>query len=74
MSGGKWMLSLQLRVFHEGSRFLKRKDITREAIRAAVRSQTLASARLEGRDVPADFKLVPEVQRFLDSVLAARRS
>lgn len=36
---------------------MKRKDITRKAIREAVRSQTLASARLEGRGVPSGFKL-----------------
>lgn len=53
---------------------MKRKDITRKAIREAVRSQTLASVRLEGRGVPSGFKLAPETQRFLDSVLAAKRS
>lgn len=53
---------------------MKHKDITREAIRATVRSQTLASARLEGRSVPVGFKLAPEAQRFLDNALAAKQS
>lgn len=53
---------------------MRRKDIARKAIREAVRSQTFVSARLEGRGAPGGFKLALEAQRFLDSVLAIKRS
>jgi antitoxin VapB len=46
---------------------VKRKavTVTPAAIRAAARQNTKASARLEGREVPADFIRSPAVERYI---------
>jgi len=46
---------------------VKRKTVTvtAAAIRAAARRNTKASARLEGREVPADFVRSPAVERYI---------
>jgi len=46
---------------------VKRKTVTvtPAAIRAAARKNTKASARLEGREVPADFVRSPAVERYI---------
>ena len=46
---------------------MKRKTVTvtPAAIRAAARKNTKASARLEGREVPADFVRSPAVERYI---------
>lgn len=46
---------------------LKRKPVTvtHAAIQAAARKNTKASARLEGREVPADFVRSPAVERYI---------
>lgn len=49
------------------------KNVSRAAIAAFAREQTLASARLEGRVVRDGFRLTPTARRFVDSALAAKR-
>jgi antitoxin VapB len=46
---------------------VKRKTVTvtPAAIQAAARRNTKASARLEGREVPADFVRSPAVERYI---------
>jgi antitoxin VapB len=46
---------------------VKRKTVTvtSAAIKAAARRNTKASARLEGREVPADFVRSPAVERYI---------
>ncbi len=46
---------------------MKRKTVTvtPAAIQAAARKNTKASARLEGREVPADFVRSPAVERYI---------
>jgi len=46
---------------------VKRKTVTvtPAAIQAAARKNTKASARLEGREVPADFVRSPAVERYI---------
>lgn len=46
---------------------MKRKTVTvtPAAIQAAARQNTKASARLEGREVPADFVRSPAVERYI---------
>ena len=46
---------------------MKRKavTVTSAAIRAAARKNTKASARLEGREVPAGFVRSPAVERYI---------
>lgn len=46
---------------------MKRKTVTvtPAAIRAAARQNTKASARLEGRELPADFVRSPAVERYI---------
>jgi antitoxin VapB len=46
---------------------VKRKTVTvtSAAIKAAARQNTKASARLEGREVPADFVRSPAVERYI---------
>jgi antitoxin VapB len=46
---------------------VKRKTVTVTpiAIQAAARKNTKASARLEGREVPADFVRSPAVERYI---------
>ena len=46
---------------------MKRKTVTLTpaAIQAAARRNTKASARLEGREVPADFVRSPAVERYI---------
>lgn len=46
---------------------MKRKtvSVTPAAIQAAARKNTKASARLEGREVPADFVRSPAVERYI---------
>ncbi|MFT3859727.1 hypothetical protein [Micropruina sp.] len=46
------------------------KDLPAEVIRTWVHENTDASFRLEGRELPDDYVRSPEVQRFIDSVIA----
>lgn len=41
-----------------------------EALRELVHESTVASARLEGREIPADYVRPAKVQEFLDSLLS----
>ncbi|CAN5348780.1 MAG: hypothetical protein ACSLEW_01145 [Nocardioides sp.] len=41
-----------------------------EVLRETVHESTVASARLEGREIPADYVRPANVQEFLDSLLA----
>jgi antitoxin VapB len=43
----------------------KTVTVTAAAIKAAARQNTKASARLEGREVPADFVRSPAVERYI---------
>jgi antitoxin VapB len=46
---------------------VKRKTVTvtSAAIKAMARQNTKASARLEGREVPADYRRSPAVERYI---------
>ncbi len=44
---------------------MKRQTVTPAAIQAAARKNTKASARLEGREVPAGFVRSPAVERYI---------
>ena len=46
---------------------MKRKTVTvtSAAIKAMARQNTKASARLEGREVPADYRRSPAVERYI---------
>jgi hypothetical protein len=44
---------------------VKRRAVTKEAIERAAATSTEASARLEQRVIPADYRRPVEVERFL---------
>ncbi len=46
------------------------QEIPVEVLRQMVHENTVASARLEGRELPADYVRSAKVQEFLDTVLA----
>ncbi len=45
-------------------------DMPVEALREMVHESTVASARLEGREIPVDYVRPARVQTFLDGLLA----
>ncbi len=47
------------------------QEMPAEAVQQMVHENTVASARLEGREVPTDYVRSAEVQEFLDSLLAS---
>lgn len=46
------------------------QDMPVEVLHRMVHESTVASARLEGREIPADYVRPAEVQEFLDALLA----
>jgi hypothetical protein len=47
---------------------MAKQTMSPEAIRRMVHKNTVASARLSGREIPADYVRPAEVQEFLDAL------
>jgi hypothetical protein len=52
----------------------KRVVVSEKAVKIAVRRSTRASAKLENREVPADYVRPEAVQRYIDESSARRAS
>ncbi|XCI63720.1 hypothetical protein MPNTM1_04897 [Mycolicibacterium parafortuitum] len=53
---------------------MKRRVVSDEALKEAVRRSTIASAKIEGREVPLGHIRSDAVQRYLDDLRVSREA